>query len=192
MMNKGKTLTFIALFAFFVVVAFICGMGINQEQCENLKKENATLENKAEYWKEKYDDMEALHNKDTVNTKKTIYEQTIQYAYIEAWGNVAYKGQFQYLRPKDDYTVYQVMVKSNYSAPDINKVLDEVSHNIILLNAAIEDDFLGEILYIKYLDSDDVPIIEFHFAKKGRKFEMISSTLNSDHIKEFAEALGGN
>ena len=195
-MSKRRTL----LLSLFVSLCMTACGGVSQDEYDALKTEYSLLKN--DYDKLDFDylvlekENENLKNKNDPQTTSSSFEslkQRLQYIPIESWAKNCYEGRFIYLRPVDDYSTHQIIVSSDYSAKDIKAISSELSQNISTFSSLITDDFLGETIYVKYLDSNGIPIVEYQLARKDKQLGMVCATLNSDHIDEFIEALyGGN
>lgn len=195
-MSRNKVLLLSLSIAFYLTA---CG-GVSQDEYDALKTEYSSL--KDDYDKLEFDYLvlkklnENYKNEtDSQSTSSSMdsLKQRLQYIPIESWAKNCYEGRFIYLRPVDDYSTHQIIVSSDYSAKDIKTISSELSQNISTFSSLITDDFLGETIYVKYLDSNGIPIVEYQLVRKGKQLGMVCATLNSDHIDEFIEALyGGN
>lgn len=161
-MDKRKMLLLIA-FISGIAIAFACGMGLDKTQLKSLKEKNEALQRSSDTWKDMYTGMRGMYDEERKSNSQANLEGAMQAAYVSAWCDVAYKDNYKCLNLKDDYSVYQLIVSSNYQASDANKIIEEVANNIFILNEFIDTEFQGETIYLKYLDRSDSALMEFQF-----------------------------
>lgn len=188
-MSKAKL---IILSIFGAVCIFVCGMGVGQSQNKDLQKENQELQKKYDNLMETYQDLFKEYRDEREANMKVDDEKVLQESYIKAWGDVLYKGKYQYAAIDDKQTTYQVIVNSNYNASEASILIREAGQNTFLFNSFIKPDFVGDTIYLKYLDKSEAELIEFQLIKNDGKFEVKSFAINSDHLEDFAKSLGGN
>lgn len=128
----------------------------------------------------------------------TLDEKGIDFtnSWISSWCETIIKKDCSFAAMASDYTVYQVIVKTDYTAYDYKDLSKDIAYAVSLLNrSSLKDDVPVTTIYIKCLGSDGTPIVEY-VAERNKlnndSFEVNTFMINIAYEDIVLSSLGGD
>lgn len=114
---------------------------------------------------------------------------------ISSFCNTIIKDECTWARMKDDGSVYQINIITDYTPYDIKEILltDCVDKAYFLNASAFRDHEPMKKIYLKYLNKDEEVLVEIEFSRSDTesKYEFSSYSVNTNYLKIYNSVLSG-
>jgi len=114
---------------------------------------------------------------------------------ISSFCNTIIKDECTWARMKDDGSVYQINIITDYTPYDIKEILltDCVDKAYFLNASAFRDLEPMKKIYLKYLNKDEEVLVEIEFSRSDTesKYEFSSYSVNTNYLKIYNSVLSG-
>lgn len=188
-MSKAKLLLLSVAGA---ICIFAGSVTANASDYDSLKKEYDQLKKDYDALKNDYDEMAADYYEYVRRYAVDKHSAKLEDIKLQSSLETSYPGKVKCSSLDKEQTVYQAIIESDYTAKEIDEIIKESGYNTNIFNALYGNNFVGEIIYLKYLDKYTDELCEFQLVKKNGKFVLKSFTMNYEYVEDFSKSLGGN
>lgn len=166
-MSKTKLSLLIVL---VLSCAMICGMGKKESDTYTFDKDYKTM-------------YEELMVKGRLDNKET--------AFVSAWCKDIVEGDVTWACMDEDYTTYQVNIKTDYTPQDIEYItLTDLVNNVKYLNLSpLKDSFSVKTIYVKYIGADEEVLAEFVISRGNDVFTIETYMVNVKYLEVYNDIL---
>lgn len=188
-MSKAKLLLLSVAGA---ICIFAGSTTVNASDYNSLKKEYDQLKKDYDALKNDYDEMAADYYEYVRRYAVDKYSAKLEDIKLQSSLETSYPGKVKCSSLDKEQTVYQAVIQSDYTAKEIDDIIKEAGYNTSIFNGLYGDSFVGDTIYLKYLDKYTDELCEFQLVRKNGKFEVESFTMNYEYLKDISDSLGGN
>lgn len=164
----------------------------NASDYDSLKKDYDKLQNDYEALQKDYDEMKSDYYSYVRKYASDMTASKLDDLPLQSWLKTSYPSKFEYSPLDKDQKIYQAVIQSDYTAKEIDDIIKEAGYNTSIFNVSYGDSFVGDTIYLKYLDKYTDELCEFQLVRKNGKFEVESFTMNYEYLKDISDSLGGN